>query len=119
MKELIPWLWILAIALVFWLLIIRPAQRRQAQTVKLQKSIELGDDIVLTSGIYGTIVEETDDHLGVEVADGVVLRVMRGAIASKVHREDPSEDDSATDEDDDSTHTTDEAGTADVVDGED
>ena len=113
MRALLSWLPILIIALLFWLLLIRPAQRRQAATVNLQKQIQPGDEVVLTSGIYGTVAEITDDHLGVEVAEGVTLRVMRGAISSKVHRDD--EDRPAEDEADDLPETDDR----DVVDGED
>ena len=93
MQQLLGWLPILLIAVVFWLLIIRPAQRRQTATLTMQKSVEAGDDVVLTSGILGTVVELTDDHIAVEVAEGVTLRVLRGAIASKVHRDDAGADD--------------------------
>lgn len=91
MQQLLGWLPILLIAVVFWLLIIRPAQRRQSATLTLQKSVTVGDDVVLTSGIFGTVVELTDDHIGVEVADGVTLRVLRGAIGSKLHKDDETD----------------------------
>lgn len=111
MRALVSWLPILLVAVVFWLLIIRPAQRRQSATANLQKSVDLGDDVVLTSGIYGTVVELTDDHVGVEVADGVTLRVMRAAIGSKVHKDEETSADA-----DHPTDTTDDPA---VVDGED
>ncbi|GAB3865044.1 hypothetical protein GCM10028801_35030 [Nocardioides maradonensis] len=112
MQQLLGWLPILLIAVVFWLLIIRPAQRRQTATLSMQKGVEVGDDVVLTSGIFGTVVELTDDHLGVEVAEGVTLRVLRGAIASTVHQDEaddradgehdePEADDNATSDNDD------------------
>jgi preprotein translocase subunit YajC len=81
-KELVPWLWIAALAAVFWLLIIRPASKRQKAMAQLQSALAVGDEIVLTSGVFGTIAEITDDHVAVEVAPGVVIRVVRGAIAS-------------------------------------
>jgi len=87
-RQLASFLPIIVIIAIFWLLIIRPAQRRQAQAMNLQKSVEVGDEVVLTSGIFGRIVEETDEHLGLEVADGVRIRVLRGAISSKVERDD-------------------------------
>lgn len=82
MKELAPWLWIAALAVIFWLLIIRPASRRQKQAVELQSALTVGDDVVLTSGIFGTIVGVTDDYLEVSIAAGVDIHVVRGAIAS-------------------------------------
>lgn len=87
MKELYPWLWILAIAVIFWLLVVRPAARRQKETLALQAALAVGDDVMLTSGVFGTIVGEADDHLRLEVAPGVVIRVVRGAVAS-VRRDD-------------------------------
>lgn len=108
MQQLLSWLPILLIAVVFWLLIIRPAQRRQSATLTMQKTVDVGDDVVLTSGIFGTVVELTDDHIGVEVAEGVTLRVLRGAIGSKVHQ----------DEADDQAEQTDELDPADEADGE-
>lgn len=82
MKELAPWLWIAAIALIFWLLIIRPASKRQKEVAALQSSLSVGDEVVLTSGVFATVSEITDDHIAVEVAPGVVIRVVRGAVAS-------------------------------------
>ncbi|MDN5745551.1 MAG: preprotein translocase subunit YajC [Nocardioidaceae bacterium] len=82
MKELAPWLWIAAIAAIFWVLIIRPASKRQKEAVALQDSLEVGDDVVLTSGIVGTIVGLADDGLDLEVAPGVAIRVIRGAVGS-------------------------------------
>ncbi len=82
MKELVPWLWIAAIAVVFWLLIIRPASKRQKEVMSLQASLKPGDDVVLTSGVFATVVALADDHLEVEVAPGVVLRVVRQAVGS-------------------------------------
>lgn len=84
MQEYASLLWIVAIALVFWLLMIRPTQRRQKAMQELQSSLQPGDEVMLTSGVFGTVTEITDDHLGVEVAPGTVLRVVRGAIGSKV-----------------------------------
>ncbi|GAB4004740.1 preprotein translocase subunit YajC [Nocardioides ultimimeridianus] len=108
MQQLLSWLPILLIAVVFWLLIIRPAQRRQSATLTMQKTVDVGDDVVLTSGIFGTVVELTDDHVGVEVAEGVTLRVLRGAIGSKVHK----------DEADDQAEQADELDPADEADGD-
>lgn len=98
MKEIYPLLWIAAIAVVFWLLIIRPASRRQKDVAALHAALSVGDDVMLTSGIFATIVGETDDHLEVEIAPGVVIDVVRGAVGSVRH-------DAATDGVDDAEPT--------------
>ncbi|MEQ6901210.1 preprotein translocase subunit YajC [Nocardioides sp. YIM 152588] len=91
-------IWILAIAVIFWLLMIRPQQRRQKAVQQLQSSLEVGDEVMLTSGIFGSIVELTDDHVGVEISPGTTIRVVRGAINSKVQRADESEAEETEDE---------------------
>ncbi|TWG97271.1 preprotein translocase subunit YajC [Nocardioides sp. J9] len=82
MEDALSLLPIVAIAVIFWLLIIRPASRQRKQAAELQAALGVGDDIMLTSGIFGTIVGAADDHLQVELAPGVVIRVVRGAVAS-------------------------------------
>ena len=80
---------LVAIALLFWLLIIRPASRRQKDQVRMQSSINLGDEVMLTSGIFGRVTELTDDRLMVDIAPGVTIRVARGAIGSVVPTDEP------------------------------
>jgi preprotein translocase subunit YajC len=83
-QDLVPLLWIVAIAVVFWLLIIRPAQRRQKDMAQLQSSLSVGEQVVLTSGVFGTITQTVDTHLMVEIAPGVEIKVVRAAIGSVV-----------------------------------
>lgn len=77
--ELLP---IVAVALLFWLLIIRPASRRQKELSRMQGALAVGDEVMLTSGILGTVQAIADDHLVVGLGDGVAIRVVRGAIGS-------------------------------------
>lgn len=86
MKDAVSLLPIVAIAAIFWLLIIRPASRQRKQAAELQAALSVGDDVMLTSGIFGTITGSTDEHVEIEIAPGVVVRVVRAAVAS-VRRE--------------------------------
>jgi preprotein translocase subunit YajC len=81
--QLLP---LVAIALLFWLILIRPAQRRQRALGQLQRAVAVGDEVMLTSGIYGTVRTLEDDTLSLEVAEGVTVRVVRGAVGSVVSR---------------------------------
>jgi len=78
--DLVAILPLVGIALLFWLLIVRPASRRQQLLRTLQDSLQVGDQVVLAAGLYGTIRSVTDDTVGLEVADGVVVTAARGAI---------------------------------------
>jgi preprotein translocase subunit YajC len=71
---------LIAIALVFWLLIIRPQSRRQRELRAMQSSLSVGDEVVLTSGIHGVVRGVDSDVVQVEVASGVTIRVARAAI---------------------------------------
>ena len=74
-------LWPFAVVLlIFWLLLIRPASRRQKQVRELQAGLKAGDRVILTSGVFGVITRVADDRVHVRVADGVELEVVRGAI---------------------------------------
>jgi preprotein translocase subunit YajC len=83
---------IIGIALLFWLLIIRPASRRQKELSRMQGSLNVGDEVMLTSGIFAVLTSiEEDNNLHVTIADGVTIKVARGAIASVV-RPEPAEE---------------------------
>jgi preprotein translocase subunit YajC len=71
---------LIGIALLFWFLFVRPAQRRQRDMGAMQRALSLGDEVMLTSGIYGTVTALEDDRISLEVADGVTVRVTRAAI---------------------------------------
>ncbi|MDP3893222.1 preprotein translocase subunit YajC [Nocardioides sp.] len=86
---------LVAIALLFWLLLIRPQARRQKQLAQLQAGVQPGDRVVLGSGIYGQVRAVDDEgRLSLEVADGVTLTVARGAVVSV---EEPAERPEASD----------------------
>lgn len=68
----------------FLLLIVRPQRRQMAAHRALVASLKVGDEVVTSGGIYGTILGLDDGTLDLEVASGVVLRVARGAIAQRV-----------------------------------
>jgi preprotein translocase subunit YajC len=81
-EDLVELLPLAGLVLLFWLLLWRPQARRQRELRGMQDSLTVGDEVVLTSGIYGTVREVVDNDLRVEVADGVVIRVARGAIGA-------------------------------------
>lgn len=87
-----------AIALLFWLLIIRPASKRQKAMAQMQSAVSVGDEVVLTSGVYGRVSGIEDSVLLLTVADGVTIKVARGAVGNVVAPEEAPTDPFATDE---------------------
>ena len=89
MLELLP---LVGIVLLFWLFIIRPASRRQKELGRMQSSLSVGDEVMLTSGVYATVEQLEDDHVLVEIAEGVVIKVARGAVGNKVQQQEEPDD---------------------------
>jgi preprotein translocase subunit YajC len=80
---------IVVLVFLFWLFIVRPQRRQTAEQRELLESLEPGDEIVSAGGLYGVIREIDGDELRVEIADGLVVRMARGAVAGFVE---PDED---------------------------
>ncbi len=86
-----------AIFAVMYFVLIMPQQRRQREAAALLKSLEEGDEVVLSSGIHGFISMLEDDICWIEVAEGVDLKVARSSVVSVIKLD--AEDDAADDED--------------------
>lgn len=84
MQELASLLPIIGIALLFWLLIIRPQSKRQKAVLSMQAGLQPGTEVMLTSGIFGTLERVEDDAVWVRVAEGVTLKAAKGAVGSVV-----------------------------------
>jgi preprotein translocase subunit YajC len=93
----------------FYFLMIRPQKRQRAQQQALLNSLEVGDDVMTSGGIFGTIVDidEDDDVVTVEIAPGTRIRMVRAGIGRKiVERDLDDEDDEDADEDEGADETT-------------
>lgn len=90
---------LIALALVvFWLVVMAPARRQQKKTAALQHELQVGDDVVISSGIYGTIRSVDDTKVVLEVAPGTVLTVARQVV---VRRQETDPEPETPDETDD------------------
>jgi preprotein translocase subunit YajC len=67
-----------------WFLLVRPQQKRVRAQRDLIASVAVGDEVVTAGGIIGTIRVLTDDRVFLEVAPGVELRILRGAISRTI-----------------------------------
>lgn len=64
----------------FWAIVMRPARTQQRKMRDLQTSMEVGQRVVISAGIFGTIVAMDDATVDLEVAPGTVLTVARGVV---------------------------------------
>ncbi len=72
---------IVGLIAIFYFMLIRPQQKRMRQQMELINSLRPGDEVMTSSGIYGTITEIEEDTVLLEVAEDVEIRVAKSAIA--------------------------------------
>jgi preprotein translocase subunit YajC len=77
---------------VMYVLMIRPQRQRQAQQQAMIDGAGVGDDVLTTGGIYGTISETEGDDIVVEIASGVTVHMTRRGIAAVLPPEDEEDD---------------------------
>ncbi|MEF8984376.1 MAG: preprotein translocase subunit YajC [Bacteroidales bacterium] len=74
-------LWpLLLIIVVFYLFMIRPQVKKQKELRKYRQSLQNGDKVITTGGIYGKIVGVTDQTVVLEVEDQSRIKVDKNAI---------------------------------------
>ena len=70
--------------LVFYLLLIRPQQKRAKETQKMLTELKKGDEVLTTGGIIGRISGVKDTEIILQVQDGVRIRVQKSAVTGRL-----------------------------------
>jgi preprotein translocase subunit YajC len=73
----------LVIGLLFFFMIVRPQKRRMAQQQAMINSLNPGDEVITTGGLYGTIISVEDDAAIVKIADNTEVKIATRALAMK------------------------------------
>lgn len=71
---------ILLMVVLFYFMLIRPQQKRAKDHQTMLSNLKRGDSVVLSSGVLGKIVRVEDKEVGVEIAQGVTVKVVKGMI---------------------------------------
>lgn len=81
-------IFLVPIGLLFFMM--RNQRKRMAEQQTLQQGVEVGDDVLTSSGMFGTVVDidEDDDTIWVEIAPGTRVHMVRGGIARRIVDED-------------------------------
>ena len=82
----------------FWLLLIRPAQRKQKAQKELVQQLAPGSRVMTTAGVLGTIRELGERTTVLEISPGVEMTVLKQAVMRTVT---PDEEEFEYDDDDD------------------
>lgn len=71
---------IILMVVLFYFMLIRPQQKRAKEHQAMLSNLKRGDNVVLSSGMLGKIVRVEDKEVGVEIAQGVTVKVVKGMI---------------------------------------
>lgn len=68
-------LYILALVAIFYFLAIRPSRKRDKELKAMQAAIQVGDDVMTSSGFYGKVVEINEQVVVVEFGTNRGVRI--------------------------------------------
>ena len=69
---------------IFYMLILRPQQRRQKEHQKMVSELGRGDKVLTNGGLYATIQDTKDEYFVCTIADGVKVEIARNAVSARV-----------------------------------
>lgn len=76
-----PWL---LIFVIFYILMIRPQQRRVKEHQAAIAAVKKGDEVITGGGIRGRVTKVSDDEAEVEIASGVRVRVVKSTLTGVI-----------------------------------
>jgi len=95
---------ILMIGLAGVMFFMMRSQRKRTQAQQnVQRGAEVGDDVMTTAGIFGTIVDEDEDEgtIMLEIAPGTTIKMLRAGISRRLTDDDGFDEDQDEDDDED------------------
>jgi preprotein translocase subunit YajC len=85
--------WLGIMVAIFYVMLIRPQQRRERERRALIANVKTGDRIVFAGGLLGVVTNVKEKTLAVKIADKVKVEVTRGSVTQVLEKgEAPVED---------------------------
>ena len=75
---------LIIIMALLWLVLLRPQQRRAKNRREMLSKLEVGDEVLMSSGVYGRIASFDEQTVFVDIADNVRVKVTRDSIAERI-----------------------------------
>jgi preprotein translocase subunit YajC len=89
--DVMSFLPLILIFVIFWFFLIRPQQRRMKEHREMVGNLRRGDQVVTGGGIFGKVTKVIDDNtVQVEIAEDVRVRIARGTISEVVSKTEPA-----------------------------
>lgn len=67
----------------FWFIILRPARAQQRKLAAFQDSLKVGDEVIITAGIFGTLRSVDGARVEIEISPGTVITVARQVVVRR------------------------------------
>jgi preprotein translocase subunit YajC len=83
-------IFMIGFVVVIYLFVLRPQNKRFKEHQALIAGVSKGDKVITDSGLHGTIKKVSDDNgtIDLEIADGVVVKIVRQSVAAMATVED-------------------------------
>jgi preprotein translocase subunit YajC len=79
-SQFVPLLFLIGVFVVFYFFMIRPQMKKQKEMNNYRSSLQKGDKVVTTGGIYGRIAEVKDTYVMMEIGGDVKIKVDKNAV---------------------------------------
>ena len=66
---------------IFYFVLILPMKQKQKKLDQMVKTLKAGDRVILSSGIYGTIVAVEDDAFALRIDQSTKIKILKSAVA--------------------------------------
>lgn len=85
--------WLGIMIAIFYVMLIRPQQRREKERRALINNVKSGDRVLFAGGILGIVTNVKDKILTVKIADKVKVEITRGSVTQILEKGEVPEDD--------------------------
>ena len=75
---------LIIIMVAMWALLILPQQRRAKAHREMLSKLEVGDEVLTSAGIYGTVAEFDGGSIFLAVSDNLEIKVTRDSVSERV-----------------------------------
>ena len=76
-----------AMLVLMWALLIQPQRRRQQKQARLLSELAAGDEVVTLGGLFGRVQSVDEDAVMLEIAPRISVRVAKSAVAARAATE--------------------------------
>lgn len=82
---------LIVIFIIFYLIVIRPQQKKDKERRNMLNSLKEGDQVITVGGIYGNILDIKDDVITLDVGDKIKIKITLSAVGSVIKKNEEEE----------------------------